>query len=123
VTGGRDYSDAERVCDVLSEIRRDVLDCNRFEWASVMLMHGCAPGADKLAAQWAETYNWPQLRFPAHWNLHGAAAGPKRNQAMVDFGFDELVAFPGGAGTADMVRRTRAAGIRVTTILDQRGDV
>jgi hypothetical protein len=39
-----------------------------------------------------------------------------RNQAMLDYGKPDLVvAFPGGKGTADMVRRARVAGVKVLT--------
>jgi len=40
-----------------------------------------------------------------------------RNQQMVDYGLDGLAAFPGGNGTADMVRRARAAGVTVMEVL------
>ena len=44
----------------------------------------------------------------------GRSAGPIRNQAMLDEGRPDLVvAFPGHHGTADIVRRARAAGIKV----------
>jgi hypothetical protein len=50
----------------------------------------------------------------ADWNTHGRAAGPIRNQRMLDEVKPELVvAFPGGRGTADMVRRAREAGVNV----------
>ena len=50
--------------------------------------------------------------FPADWKVRGRAAGHIRNQQMLDEGRPHLVvAFPGGRGTADMVRRARAAGI------------
>ena len=44
-------------------------------------------------------------------------AGFVRNQRMIDEGKPDLcVAFPGGDGTADMVKRARAAGIEVLEI-------
>jgi hypothetical protein len=48
----------------------------------------------------------------------GKAAGSIRNQRMLDAEkhIDVVVAFPGGRGTADMVRRARAAGIHVLEI-------
>ena len=51
---------------------------------------------------------------PADWKRYGRGAGPARNQAMlVEFNPQLLVAFPGGKGTADMVRRAQKAGVRV----------
>lgn len=56
-------------------------------------------------------------QVPADWKTHGKRAGSIRNQKMIDDYHPQLVvAFPGGAGTADMVRRARAAGIEVREI-------
>jgi len=57
--------------------------------------------------------------IPARWAKHGKAAGPKRNQAMLNHVIDRVAAFPGGKGAADMVRRTRLAGVEVLTVTDQ----
>lgn len=78
------------------------------------VIHGAARGADSLAGEWARARGVPELRFPAEWNRHGRAAGPLRNQRMLEEGFPNLViAFPGGTGTKDMVTRARAAGVTV----------
>ena len=51
---------------------------------------------------------------PARWAELGRRAGPIRNQEMLDLWVpDGVVAFPGGAGTADMVARARAACVTV----------
>jgi hypothetical protein len=82
-----------------------------------LLIHGAARGADSLAAAWAHDCHVPQLGVRADWNKHGRAAGPIRNQIMLDEGKPHLViAFPGGTGTADMVRRARAAKVRVISV-------
>ena len=58
--------------------------------------------------------NIPVERFPADWSEYGKAAGAIRNQQMLDEGTPDLVvAFPGGNGTLDMVRRSQRAGIKV----------
>jgi hypothetical protein len=49
----------------------------------------------------------------ADWHRHGRAAGPIRNQKMLDWGPDLVVAFAGGTGTAGMVRLARAACVEV----------
>ncbi len=54
--------------------------------------------------------------FRALWERHGRAAGVIRNQAMLDYGIDLVLAFPGGRGTADMVRRARSAGVAVAAV-------
>lgn len=106
VCGGRDYMDHKRVFQTLSCIE-----------GVAVIIHGGALGADSWAAQWAYDYEVPCFRYPARWKVHGKAAGPIRNQQMLDEGKPDLVvAFPGGIGTADMVRRARAAGVEVREI-------
>src|SRR5690606_30354012 len=64
----------------------------------------------------ARELGWHVVAYPADWRRHGRAAGPIRNQEMADAGADLCIAFPGGRGTADMVRRARAAGIPVRSV-------
>ena len=83
------------------------------------LIHGAARGADKMAAEWAEADACLDpdhiLSFPAAWDTLGRAAGPIRNQVMLDAGRPDLVlAFPGGRGTADMIKRAERQDILVT---------
>jgi hypothetical protein len=55
--------------------------------------------------------------YVAQWKKHGRAAGPIRNQRMLDEGKPDLVvAFPGGRGTADMIRRAERAGVPVQQV-------
>lgn len=106
VCGGRDFTDRERVFSVLDRVnaRRPV----------GLVIHGAARGADTLAGEWAEEREVEVWRFVASWQKHGKAAGAIRNQAMLDAGKPQgVVAFPGGAGTEDMVKRAEAAGVTV----------
>lgn len=106
VCGGRDYTDRAAVFAAL--------DRAHAKRPLVAVVHGAATGADALADEWAKARGVTRFPCPADWKLDGRAAGPKRNQFMLDcfqpFG---VVAFPGGAGTADLVRRARAAGVPV----------
>ena len=109
VCGGRDYTDLLRVCTVLDEQ-------NAREPIGIVI-HGAALGADSSARYWATTREVEKIGFPAEWRKYGKAAGPMRNQRMIDEGKpDVVVAFPGGRGTADMVRRAEAAGIPVIRV-------
>ena len=57
------------------------------------------------------------LAYPANWKKHGRAAGPIRNKQMLEEAKPDLViAFPGGAGTANMVKQAREAGVKVEII-------
>jgi len=72
------------------------------------VVHGAARGADALADAWGYTMAVPVERVPADWKANGRAAGPIRNQKMLDEHKPTVViAFPGGRGTADMVARSK----------------
>lgn len=111
VCGGRDYTDWDAGFAALDRIHADT--------PIEFVFHGNARGADSIASAWASHPSRPRVRncpCPAEWAKHGKAAGPKRNQAMLGNHIDLVIAFPGGAGTADMVRRARKAGVPVTEI-------
>ena len=105
VCGGRDYEDSRAIYRALGRIKA--------ERGVSMILHGGARGADSISQRWAESEGVETKVFDADWEAHGKAAGPMRNQAMADHGADGCVAFPGGIGTADMIRRATAAGIKV----------
>jgi hypothetical protein len=106
VCGGRDYNDSRTIYWALQEV-------NWRRGGISKILHGGARGADRIAADWAESNGIEAQEFEADWETHGKAAGPMRNQAMADAGADGCVAFPGGRGTSDMVARAKAAGIPV----------
>ena len=72
--------------------------------------HGWATGNfyPEQLSEWRDAWS--------KWKMHGKKAGPLRNQEMVDAGTDLVVAFPGGRGTADLVRRARAAGLQILVV-------
>ena len=109
VCGGRDFSDCGLVFDTLDALAKvEVVDC---------IIEGDGRGADRIAGAWAKRRRIDLRLFAADWKNHGNAAGPIRNQKMLDVGKPNLViAFPGGKGTADMTRRARGAGIQVREI-------
>lgn len=88
-----------------------------YEVAPTLIIHGRARGADYHADRWAKANRIAVKAYPADWLKYGPRAGPIRNQRMLDEAKPELVvAFPGGRGTADMVKRARAAGVRVMEV-------
>lgn len=110
VCGGRDYNDRDHIWNTLT-----VLDAER---PISCVIHGCATGADTEGMIWAQTMpGCFQAPFKADWRRNGKAAGPIRNQRMLDEGKPDLVlAFPGGRGTADMVEKAKKAGVEVMEI-------
>lgn len=107
VCGGRDYNDQAMVFGAL-DMQAEQGPIN------AIIQGDCPTGADKLARMWAISRNEHYDCYPADWRAHGKAAGPIRNQRMLDEAKPTKVfAFPGGRGTADMVRRAKAAGVPV----------
>lgn len=80
-----------------------------------VLVHGAAPGVDRQAAYIWKGWGLEDEPHPAQWEAHGKAAGPIRNQEMVDLGADLCLAFihPDSVGTVHCARIAEAAGIPV----------
>jgi hypothetical protein len=49
-----------------------------------VVIHGDAPGADRIGGFVAELLDFPVRKYPANWSLYGLLAGPTRNQEMLD---------------------------------------
>lgn len=134
VTGSRNWTDEAGLSDVLNEHLHAALS----EGKVFRLLYGdCPTGADAMAKNWGvrnahlgvlvreekadwnrpcdeNCYHRPSSRCPA--------AGPIRNQRMVDVGAGVCVAFlfPDSRGTQDCVRRAKKANIPVQTIVGTR---
>lgn len=108
VCGGRDYSDWARV--------DSVLDLIHLETPITHLIHGNARGADRLGGSWARKRAVQEVACSADWDSYRKSAGHVRNKRMAELNPDLVVAFPGGTGTASMVRIAEAAGIPVEVI-------
>lgn len=119
VCGGRDYRNRERLFQVMDAAveRLGVTAIAEGGQRSRDPETDERYGADWLAKSWAIQRGLQCETFYAAWDLHGKAAGPIRNAEMLArSGATLCIAFPGGAGTADMVRRAEAAGLEVKRI-------
>lgn len=111
ICGGRGYTDGERMSQVLDGY---LADHGRDD---LCVIHGAAPGADTLAAQWAGSRGVAAMAFRAPWDRYGPGAGPMRNRWMLRWGQpDVVVAFVGGRGTASMLREAERVGVPVVKI-------
>ena len=111
ICGGRKFHDETMFNNAMS-------DLVRLRGMPSRVVHGGAPGADSLAADWGWRHALDVVGVAAQWKAHGRAAGPMRNQRMLDiYKPSFVIAFPGGRGTADMVRRAREAKIDVAEIV------
>ena len=113
VCGGRNYWNREELYRVLDAIHK--------AGPVTHAIHGGATGADSLVGQWCASLGVECTAYPADWKEYGKAAGPIRNQQMLNQGCpDVVIAFRGGAGTADMVRKAQKAGIKVVDVVKEK---
>lgn len=112
VTGSR-----RATWDEHADIVAHVIGLNTYAEFLTDIVHGAAPGLDNLVA---EMFSGTDVRLhphPARWEKEGNAAGPLRNQRMLDEHPDIalVLAFPtpDSRGTWDMVERAVKARIPV----------
>lgn len=110
VCGSRDWTDQAFI--------DQTLDAYHAEHPVTVVIEGEAAGADVMARSWGLRRGVTVRRFPADWARYGKAAGPIRNQQMLDEGRpDAAIAFTynlaTSRGTRDMVDRARSAGLPV----------
>lgn len=109
VCGGRKFADMPLLFHTLDGLNA--------EHPIAVIIEGAARGADSLARLWAKARHVRVEEFPADWRRHGKMAGPLRNTQMLKEGKPDLVvAFPGDAGTMDMVDKAARAKVRVLEI-------
>ena len=124
VTGDREWTDAKTMWDVLRFLPMELCDDGP---DGLTLIEGEARGADIMSriivdiligegAEYSSDPVWVEVeKYPADWDGHGRAAGPIRNQQMLDSGVDYVVGFhadiTSSRGTRDMLRRCASAGI------------
>ena len=107
VCGGRDFSDYQLLSETL----------NPYISKGLVIIHGGASGADSFAEHWARDNADIIESYPADWNKYGKRAGYIRNAQMLSEGKPDLViAFPGGKGTAMMIKLAEAAKVPVMKV-------
>lgn len=112
VVGSRGFGAVDRIKPILNKIR---MTCGE----DLIIVSGGAEGPDQIAEQWAKEHGLQTEIFPADWDAFGQAAGPKRNQQVIDAA-DHLIAFWDGAspGTVDAINRARRKkGMKVEVFL------
>ena len=114
VTGSRYYKDYARLSSELNALS----DCLP-EDVSLRVIHGGAHGADSLSQRWADEHHVPADVYMAEWDEHGKAAGPIRNQRMLDEGKPDIVIgfpLPGSRGTKHMMTIASQANVPVIAV-------
>ena len=104
-TGSRRWEDRAKVMAIMATLPID----------AVVIVGECR-GLDEMVIEEAEKRGLQIQLYVADWTAHGRAAGPKRNQRMIDEGKPtEAHAFPldDSRGTWDCVRRCQKAGVPI----------
>jgi len=124
VAGSRDFRDYQLLSDTIMEFLTDKDDIDIVDNPSqVKFISGTARGADVLGEQFAYTWGYDVIRFPADWNNLGRRAGYIRNEEMAKFACENgnqgmLIAFWDGKskGTKHMIDLANKYGLEVHVV-------
>jgi hypothetical protein len=107
VCGSRTWRDADAIHRELFSLPRDTT-----------IVHGDAPGADRLAKKIAVGLGLILEPHRAEWGAYGKAAGAIRNREMASLGADLCIAFWDGAstGTRNMMEHAERYEIPVKVV-------
>ena len=87
IAGCRDYNnydEAKLYIDFcLSNIRKE---------NNIVIVSGCASGADAIGERYAEENKFKVEKYPADWEKYGKSAGPRRNEQMAKIS-DYIICF------------------------------
>ena len=108
IAGGREFNDYNLLKEKCDSVLR-----NKKE---VVIISGCARGADILGEKYANEKGFKIREYPADWNL-GKKAGYLRNTQMAE-NADALIAFWDGVskGTKNMIDIATKKGLLVRVI-------
>lgn len=107
VTGGRYYDNRAKVYEELDKLK------------PTKIIQGGASGADFIAKSYAIDNGIPCHTEKADWETYGKAAGPIRNEIMcMKHREATVLAFPGGAGTANCIRHGKTWCKQVIEVKD-----
>ena len=108
VAGGKESTDSGLIIAHLDKVKA--------KYADVVLVHGGGPGAEKIAAGWAERNGVHQIVCKPDWDAHGRAAPFRRNDELLNLLPKGVVAFPGSGITDNLVDKAKTLGIPVQKI-------
>lgn len=121
--GSREWTDKAAVKRVMERLKQSPHQLDT-------VIHGAQRGADTIAGQVAEELGLGVIPVPAEWDAYGRAAGPKRNDRMLDMllkgalTYNQPVHCVGfhhdsrlGVGTRDMVRKCLKERVRCSVYL------
>lgn len=116
IAGSRKYDDYNTLREKCDKILSKKLGDPNIK---VIILSGCAHGADTLGERYAHERGLSIEKHPADWDKYGRSAGPKRNAEMAACA-DALIAFPklgeANNGTKNMINEAQLRGLQVRVI-------
>ena len=83
VTGSRTWTNESQIKDRMEELEAEA----KVKGEKLTVVHGAAPGVDRMCAKWAEIVGAKVIAEPAEWNANGyfdRGAGFARNIYMLE---------------------------------------
>ena len=119
VAGTRTFTDQQLLYSTLDSILADYPE----DKYKIIIISGCAKGADSIAIQYAKDHDYEIKKFPAEWDKLGKSAGVRRNLQMAQYASDIyhqglLVAFWNGEspGTKNMIEVAKRYNLPVQIV-------
>jgi hypothetical protein len=104
IAGSRDIVDYEFV----------VAHIERAPFSITTVLCGMCRGVDMIGYVWAKSKGIPVEEHEALWDLHGPAAGPRRNESEARQSEALVLVWNGtSSGSADMLRRAHKYGLKI----------
>ena len=119
ISGTRTFTDQALLYSTLDSILTDYSE----DKYKIIIISGCAKGADSIAIQYAKDHDYEIKKFPAEWDKLGKSAGVRRNLQMAQYASDIhhqglLVAFWNGEspGTKNMIEVAKRYNLPVQIV-------
>lgn len=114
IAGCRDYNNYDEAKPYIDFCLSNISKEN-----SIVIVSGCASGADAIGERYAKENGYEVEKYPADWKAYGRGAGPKRNKQMAQVS-DYVICFWDGKskGTKSMIDYARKCGkpVKIKTI-------
>ena len=87
IAGCRNYNNYDEAKEFIDSCLIDINKENE-----IIIVSGCASGADLIGERYAEENGFKVEKHPADWKTYGRSAGPRRNKQMAELS-DYVICF------------------------------